>query len=176
MTTIHDAFPKPHLKAYDLKGLPRVVTIKRFEMKPLWDRKEGCNKPKPVLHFEGVPKYLILIPTTWEKIAEILDEPMAEKWVGKCIELYPNKERHAGELWDVIRVRKPSQPMQTPQQPAAPPDVRQAKEIGPKQYRALVDRLGIPDEEALAIYKECGKDYSKAYAYLEKEYAELLEF
>ena len=41
---------------------------------------------------------------------------------------------------------------------------------------ALVDRLGIPDEDALEVYRECEKDFSKAYATLEREYAELLEF
>lgn len=184
MTTINDAFPKPHLKAHDLGGRARVLTVSRFMMKELYDRKEKKRVPKPVLYFQGATKYLCLTPTTWEQIVTVTGEETAEKWVGKNLELYPTQETHGGDTWQVIRIRKPSQPA-----PAAQPAPRKA-EVGPaqgndpqqlqeakrKEYRRLVDMLGITDEDGKAIYLELGKDFEKACEYLRKEYADQLDF
>ena len=173
MTTINDAFPKPHLKAHDLGGKPRVVTVSRFMMKELWDRKAKEKVPKPVLYFKGVPKYLCLNPTTWEQIVSITGEETAERWAGRAVELFPTQEVHGGETWQVIRVRKPSQQAQSKQ--PAPSNGNPVQEIGKVEYRRLVDKLGLTDEDALAVYRSCESNFPKAYAYLEKEYADLLE-
>lgn len=42
------------------------------------------------------------------------------------------------------------------------------------EYRELVNRIGIDDQEALAVLEGLGYDYSKAFAHLDKEYAEIL--
>ena len=52
-----EVFPSKYLKAADLKGKPRIVTIERAPYEPLKGL-DGKENQKIVLYFENVPKSL----------------------------------------------------------------------------------------------------------------------
>ncbi|MDH5505762.1 MAG: hypothetical protein OEZ02_00895 [Anaerolineae bacterium] len=119
MTTLDEMFPKPHLRAYDLQGQPRTVTIKTVVQKPLWDQSEQRKIPKWVVYFSEYPKYFILNETTAETIADLTGSRKLAEWIGKQVEIYPTTEKAFGEVWDVVRVSKGTQPA-TASQPSKP--------------------------------------------------------
>ena len=102
MTNINEIYPSGNaLKAEDLKGHTVRVTIRAHEVKTF------DKGSKLVLHFEGKEKTLVCNKTNAKVIAsQFGNDP--DSWIGKSVELYPDKTMFAAELVDCIRVRIPS--------------------------------------------------------------------
>ena len=65
-----DAFKGNYLKAQDIMGKRVAVKIETVEMEEVG---QGNDKSeKPVLHFKGKDKGLVLNKTNWSRIAEFL--------------------------------------------------------------------------------------------------------
>lgn len=106
------------LKADDLKGQARVVTIKSWHVQEF--ENDGKEQQKLVLAFNENERTLVVNKTNAAMIADIYG-PDTDAWVGKVIELRPERVPFAGRMVDAIRVHAPSaaQNFQAPQ-PTAP--------------------------------------------------------
>lgn len=98
-----DSIPSKWLKASDLEGKPRLVTIKKFTEEKL----QGETFPKPAVWFREEEKALILNITNGKKIEQICGTGDPDKWPGKRIVIFPTETELRGETVDCIRVRAP---------------------------------------------------------------------
>lgn len=97
-------FPSKYLRAADLRGEPRTVTIAGLEPRHELRAKDGTIEKRPVLHFEGIRQMLVLNKTNALSIAA-LHGPELSGWIGKRVVLYPDKVAAFGAVTDAIRVR-----------------------------------------------------------------------
>jgi hypothetical protein len=118
--TRDEVFPSKYLKAADLKGKARIVTIEsaRYETLKSLDGKE---KQKIVLYFKNVPKALPLNATNFDAVCDATGFPDTEDWPGQRIELYPTKTSMGGQLVECIRIRLPSDSRPAAAAPPPPP-------------------------------------------------------
>jgi len=111
---INSLFPSNYLKASDLQGQVRRVTIEACQPEQL----SQCEI-KPALQFRGVPKKLILNKTNGLLIAARFGAE-TEAWSGREIELYPENVMFQGQVVPAIRVRVPIGAAQAPAAAADP--------------------------------------------------------
>lgn len=97
-----DSIPSKWLKASDLDGKPRLVTIKKFTVEKITEDKQG-----PVVWFAEEEKGLGLNITNGKKIESICGSGDPKAWIGKRIVVYPTETEFKGETVDCIRVRAP---------------------------------------------------------------------
>ena len=99
---ISAAFPSNYVKAADLNGKPRPLTIRTCVMEELG---QGSDKEtKPVLYFNGAQKGLVLNKTNTKVIVEAYGKETIN-WEGKPVEVFPTTTEFKGETVDAIRVR-----------------------------------------------------------------------
>ena len=102
-TTINDLFPSRFLKAADLKGQRRIVTIKKVTREELGKGKEK----KAVVYFGEAKKGLVLNVTNARKIAAVTGSEVIDQWLGKKIALVSAEIEFGGDLVNAIRVASP---------------------------------------------------------------------
>jgi hypothetical protein len=93
-----EAFPSNYLKASDLNGHAVRVTIDSVTTEKLGEDK------KPVLHFVGKDKGLVLNKTNANRIVEAVGSDETNDWEGWSITLYSCKVDFQGQRKDAIRV------------------------------------------------------------------------
>ena len=76
-TTINDLFPSRFLKAADLNGQRRIVTIKKVTREELGKGKEK----KAVVYFGEAKKGLVLNVTNARKIAAVTGSEVIDQWL-----------------------------------------------------------------------------------------------
>jgi hypothetical protein len=126
--TRDEVFPSKYLKAADLKGKARTVTIERAPYETLKGL-DGKENQKIVLYFENVPKSLPLNGTNFDAVCDATDCPDTEDWPGQRIELYPTKTPMGGQLVDCIRIRRPSSRPTAAAAPPPPPTLKPASDM-----------------------------------------------
>lgn len=110
-----DSIPSKWLKASDLDGKPRLVTIKKFSVEKVGDDQ------RPVVWFSEEEKGLGLNITNGKTIESILGSADPAKWVGRKIVIYPTETDFKGERVDCIRVRAPKPGAVVPVEPEPEP-------------------------------------------------------
>lgn len=112
---VNDMFPSSYLKASDLQGRARLLTISGVQQEEI-----AASETKWVVHFGNAQKGMVLNPTNGRTLAGLFG-PESNGWTGKEIELFPQKVPFKGQMVDSIRVRLPVPPAQpaAPQQPRA---------------------------------------------------------
>src|SRR5262249_39900688 len=122
--TREEVFPSKYLKAADLKGKPRIVTIESAPCETLKGL-DGKENQRIVLYFENVPKSLPLNATNFDAVCNATGFLDTEDWPGQQIELYPTKTTMGGKTVDCIRIRPPSalRPAATAPPPPPPPPI-----------------------------------------------------
>lgn len=103
MANINDLYPSKFLKHSDLRGRTVKLKIARFDVEKIGD------DTKPVIYFDGKEKGLVLNKTNAQVVASRYS-PETSGWIGKEIELRPDKTQYAGQLVDCIRVQLPAPP------------------------------------------------------------------
>lgn len=98
---IHDVFPSNYLKASDLQNRTIKVTIDNVQVEEM-----GKDR-KPVLRFVGKQKGLVLNKSNAQIIASVYS-PDTNGWLGRDIELRPDKVPFNGQMVDCIRVQIPA--------------------------------------------------------------------
>lgn len=93
-----EAFPGNYLKAADLNGHSVKVTIESVTMEKIGEDR------KPVLHFVGKEKGLVLNKTNGNRITEAVGSDETDAWEGWQITLYATKVDYQGQRVDAIRV------------------------------------------------------------------------
>ncbi len=109
------AFPGQYIKAADLQGKRVQVVIERVEMEDIG------GETKPVLHFRGRERGLVLNKTNANAIWGITGTDETDEWSGHVVVLYPSKTDFQGKRVDCIRV-DPPRPGTQRQAPPAPPE------------------------------------------------------
>jgi hypothetical protein len=99
-TTIDDLFPSRYLKAADLKGQKRTLTISKITSEEVGKDK----KAEPIIYFQKCTKGLVLNKTNAKRIAEVLGSKALADWPGKSVALYSKMVEFAGDLVPAIRI------------------------------------------------------------------------
>jgi hypothetical protein len=107
-----ELFPSRFLKHSDLQGRAITVTIESVQQEEVGDE----ERLKPVVHFRGRQKGLVLNATNYDTLADIYGDE-TDDWVGLLIELYPARTPFKGKMTDCIRVRVPEAKQPPKQQP-----------------------------------------------------------
>jgi hypothetical protein len=118
--TREEVFPSKYLKASDLKGKPRIVTIESAPYETLKGL-DGKENQKIVVYFENVVKSLPLNATNFDAVCDATGCPDTEDWPGQQIELYPTKTTMGGKTVDCIRIRPLSGSRRAAAVPPPPP-------------------------------------------------------
>jgi len=130
-----EAFPSKWLRAADLDGQPRLVTIESVKLEAV----EQGQPAKPVIVLRGMTQGLVLNKTNGNTLAAFLGDD-TDTWTGKKFVLFPTQAEFQGKLVDCIRVRQPKpQPASpvpasaAPASPATPParPSKVAEELAP---------------------------------------------
>ena len=113
------AFPGQYLKAADLQGKRIRVVIDKVEMEDIG------GETKPVLHFRGKSRGVVLNKTNANAIWGINGSDDTDDWPGTEIVLFPSKTDFQGKRVDCIRIdppeRQPAPKAAPPPPPAEPP-------------------------------------------------------
>lgn len=110
------AFPGQFIKAADLQGKRVQVTIENVDMEDIG------GEMKPVVHFKGKDRGLVLNKTNSNAIWGITGSEETDEWTGVAITLYPSKTDFQGKRVDCIRV-DPAEPSRRPTPLPQPVDV-----------------------------------------------------
>jgi hypothetical protein len=102
---MNDAFPSKYLKAEDLEDGDLIVTIKDAEFVDFTDPRTQKSEPKPILHFTGDNKPLVLNKTNYKVISGLMGSDDTDDWAGRQIALYATEVESFGETVLGIRVR-----------------------------------------------------------------------
>jgi hypothetical protein len=103
MPNINDVFPSKYLKAADLGGAERVVTISRVDFEPVGPDREM----KAVIYFNGKKKGMVVNKTNANAVASISGSALTEDWEGTQVTLYPTEATFAGNTYEVVRIKRP---------------------------------------------------------------------
>ena len=94
-----------YLGSYALEpGQDLIATIKSVgneEVTGSDGKKEICS----VMHFVENVKPMILNATNNKTIAKLFKTPYIEEWAGRKIQIYTEKVKAFGEVWDALRIR-----------------------------------------------------------------------
>jgi hypothetical protein len=96
-----EMFPSKYVKASDLGGRTLNAKIAGLAME-----KMGDGEMKPVVHFIGASKGLVLNKTNGSALKEIYGSNTAD-WRGKPVQLFPTFTEYAGKRVECIRLRVP---------------------------------------------------------------------
>jgi hypothetical protein len=113
-----DFYKSKYLKAKDLEG-PTNVTISEV----LSETFNNSPNPKPVVHFKGVRKPLVLNKTNTQKLEDISGTDLMDNWPGVKAVLCPGITEVNGEQKPTIRIEAPDQkelPTRRPIKPSEP--------------------------------------------------------
>lgn len=103
MSDVRAMFDDIHVKAWDLEGKDRIVTIEKVTAGELKD-KSGKSSKKPIVHLAGKSKGLVLNKTNMKTVAAMYGYD-TRAWAGQKIIIYPTTTSMGGETVDCIRVR-----------------------------------------------------------------------
>lgn len=87
-----------------LPGEEIIATIKSIsneEVTGADGKKEICS----VVHFSEKIKPMILNATNFKTIAKLFKTPYIEQWIGRKIQIYTEKVKAFGDIWDALRIR-----------------------------------------------------------------------
>jgi hypothetical protein len=107
MPTRDDLFPSRCLKAADLDGKPRTLTISMAIRETF--KNGGEEQSKLVVYFKGETKGLPLNITNFDAIMDITGEADSDDWRGHQVEVYPTTTEMRGKVVPCIRIRSPKQ-------------------------------------------------------------------
>lgn len=122
MPKVTELFPGKWLSAADLQNQEVIATIGSVTTEEFED--SGKKSVKPVCHFQGVEKALILNKTNAVMIQEISGHDDTDNWVGVQVCLYPTMVQFGAKMTEAIRIKRPpaapaiAQPAPAPVAPA----------------------------------------------------------
>src|SRR5262249_7836528 len=109
MATVKDFFPSNYLRADDLAGKDRVVTIDRIETVTF--ENDGKKQSKPLINFkEGCVKPLVTNKANFVIRAKIHGDD-SDGWHGKRIVVYQDMVGFKGSVQEAIRVKRVPEPV-----------------------------------------------------------------
>ena len=106
---IQTAFPSAYMKAADLENKPINLTIEKVVMEEVGQGADADTKP--CVYFNDSPykykngtKGWVLNVTNSKMIAAYYGDD-TDNWIGKPVQVYPDKVQFGGNIVDCLRVR-----------------------------------------------------------------------
>jgi hypothetical protein len=109
-----DVYPTKYFTATDFPETPLVLQIETARLEKF--ENDGKEVEKLVVYFRGQKSGLIVGPTVWDQIADVVaddgvskfDSDDYTKWKDHWVELFRDKTPFGKKIVDCIRVRKPN--------------------------------------------------------------------
>lgn len=102
---INEVFPSAYLKASDLNGGQKNVTIDSCAEQEIGEEK----KPMPVLSFRNNEGSLVINKTNWNTLLTGFGGEDTDEWTGRVITLFVAQVSFQGKVVDGIRILIPQQ-------------------------------------------------------------------
>ena len=83
-----------------------IVTIEKWENRNFYSPKSKKKEDHVVLFFKEIDKPMILTNRKAKTISSVLKTPFMEEWSGKTITIFPREEKHFGEIFKVINIKR----------------------------------------------------------------------
>ena len=100
---INELFPSKYMKGADLAGKPWSFKIAAVRLEEMHDKQTNSKAKKPVVHFFGPRKGLILNQTLAQQIARAIGQDDTDNWPGHSVTIYPTTVHAFGADHLVIR-------------------------------------------------------------------------
>ena len=100
MADVDSLFESQWVRACDLRGQPRTVTIAKITTEVVGRFEEHL----PVIWFDGKKKGMVLNKTNAAAIAEIYGRE-TDHWLGQPITLFPTTAKVEGRVVPAVRIR-----------------------------------------------------------------------
>ena len=97
----------PHLQAADLQGRAITLTIRAVDTAEVYDERAKARTSKPILHFQGAKKYLILSPTNRKSLIRAFGND-CQLCVGQKVTLQAVEVKAFGKATMPIRISIPT--------------------------------------------------------------------
>lgn len=140
-----DAFPSKYLASADLilNGQPKriAVTFESVEIQQIRSQ-DGTMESKPVAHFRGKDKSMVLNKTNWARTADLLGSDDSDDWIGKAVVISVEKTDMGGKRVNALRVIGKPKPGTVPAPP--PPPEPLEDEIEPDGTDFAADDSDVP--------------------------------
>jgi hypothetical protein len=108
MPHFRSMFASDYVGSWEIpKGRDVVLTIARVEAGQLNRPGKRDKEPKPILHFEGKKKGLVMNKTNCLTLEDMFG-PDTDDWVGKRIAIYTTTTQFGRQTVDCIRIRDKS--------------------------------------------------------------------
>lgn len=126
-----------YLGAYELnQGEDLIVTIKSVGLEDVVNpQNDGKKESLSVMHFVEDVKPMILNATNNKTLAKLFKTPYIEEWAGRKIQIYVEKVKAFGDVWDALRIR---------------PFLPVAKELKCAECGATIEGFGKSSAEVVA--------------------------
>ena len=95
-----------YLNGDEIKKGDTIVTIAGWKEEMIYSQRDKQKEPQVTMYFKELTKPMIMTNRKAKQISTALDTPIMEDWIGKKITMYPVKERHFGEEFEVITFKK----------------------------------------------------------------------
>ena len=144
MAKLSELYPSKYLSAGDLQNKEAVATIVDVSFEEF--ENDGKKQTKPLCHFQGSEKALVLNKTNALEIGRIAGSDDTDNWKGATVCLYPAMVQFGNKMTESIRIKKP---VLAPV--AAPPAENQAMQLGatPQNPEDLNDPIPFGPAESL---------------------------
>lgn len=83
-----------------------IVTIKAYKSEDIFSQKTKAKEPHVTLFFDELKKPMILTNRKAKQISNVIESPLMDNWIGKKVCLFPVKEKHFGEFFEVINIKE----------------------------------------------------------------------
>lgn len=97
-----DVFPSRYLRGADIEDREQPATVSHVAMEEVAD-----GEKKPVVHFRGVTKGVVLNKTNWDRLVQISGSDDSDDWGGIKVVLYTELVPFQGKTSPAIRIKKP---------------------------------------------------------------------
>lgn len=84
----------------------QIVTIKSWEERNFYSQKTKMKEDHVVLLFDEIKKPMILTNRKAKAISAVLKTSLMAEWIGKTITIFPREEKHFGEIFKVINIKR----------------------------------------------------------------------
>jgi len=95
-----------YLNGDELPENGSVVTIVEAETVEIFSPKTRDKEEHTLLKFKAIDKPMILTNRKAKQLSQVVGSALMADWIGEKIHIYPKQEKHFGEWFPVINVKK----------------------------------------------------------------------
>lgn len=100
----NDVFPSKYLRGADIEDREVQATVSHVAMEDVTE-----TEKKPVVHFKGATKGVVLNKTNWDRLVHISGSDDSDDWSGVKVILYTELVTFQGKTSPSVRIKRPPQ-------------------------------------------------------------------